>query len=125
MKAFKINATDRKIEVVEINSWKDIAPAIGGQCESFEAPVTLENEDTFYTDEEGLYHNWTSGWKMKNFAYPILGNDIVQGTNDEGEAVEPLSTIEEIEAMIIWVDTDECEAHRHRTLSSGPRIAFF
>ena len=73
MKAFKINAVDRKVEVIEINDWRGIAPAIGGQCESFEAPVTLENEDTIYVDEEALYHSWECGWKLENFAYPKIG----------------------------------------------------
>ena len=125
MKAFKVNATDRKVEVIEINDWKEIAPAIGGQCEMFEAPVCLENEDTFYTDEEGLYHTCEGGWKLKDFRHPILGNAVIQGTNEEGESCEPLSTLEEIEAMIIWVDKDECEAHRSRALSTPPMMFGF
>jgi len=124
MKAYKINAVDRKVETIEINSWRDISPAIGGECESFEAPVTLENNDTFYVDEEALYHSCEGGWKLENFAFPILGNAVIQGTNDEGESIEPLSTIEEIEAKIIWVSKEECEEHRNRTLSRGPQIYF-
>jgi hypothetical protein len=122
MKAYRINVVDRKVEEIEINDWRGIAPAIGGQCETFEAPVSLENDDTFYVNEEALYQPCEGGWKLENFAYPILGNAVVQGTDEEGESTEPLSTIEEIESMIIWVDKDECEAHRDRTLSRGPRI---
>ena len=52
MKSFKINSAERKIEVVEINSWEEIAPQIGNGCTTFAAPVTLDNEDTIYVDDE-------------------------------------------------------------------------
>jgi hypothetical protein len=125
MLAYKINAADRKVEAIEINDWKDIAPAIGGECESFEAPVTLENDDTFYTDEEGLYHSCEGGWMLENFAHPMLGNAVVQGTDDEGGSTEPKSTIEEIEAMIIWVSKENCETYRNRAHNTPPRVYGF
>ncbi len=125
MKAYKINVTDRKVEAIEINDWRDIAPAIGGECGTFEAPVSLENNDTFYVDEEAMYHECVGGWMLEGFAHPILGNAIVQGTDDEGDSTEPLSTIEEIEAMITWVGVEDCEAHKNRVLSQGPRVYGF
>jgi len=125
MKAYKVNVIDRKIEEIQINSWRDISPAIGGGCEVFEAPVTLPNNDTFYVDEEAMYHECVGGWMLEGFSYPVLGNAIIQGTDDEGESTEPLSTIEEIESMIIWVSKENCETHKNRVLSQGPRIFGF
>jgi len=125
MKAYKINVADRKVEEIQINNWKDIAPAIGGQCHTFEAPIILDNEDTFYSDEEGLFNECEGGWMLGNFKHPILGNAVVQGTDDEGDSVEPTSTIEEIEAMIIWVSKENCEAYRSQAHSTPPRVFGF
>ena len=108
MKSFKINSAERKIEVVEINSWEDIAPQIGNGCTTFAAPVTLDNEDTIYVDDEGLFNSFEGGFKMEGWSYPIVGNGIVQGTDEEGESIEPLTTKEELEKMIIWVSKEEC-----------------
>ena len=108
MKSFKINTETRKVEVIELNSWEDIAPAIGNKCEIFAAPVTFENEDTIYVDDEGLFHPFQGGFMMKDWQTPIVGNAIVQGTNDEGESIEPLTTKEELESMIIWLDEERC-----------------
>ena len=109
MKAFKINTAERKVEEIEINSWEDIAPAIGNECTTFACPVTFENEDTIYVDDEGLYHPFEGGFMMENWNYPCVGNAILQGTDEEGESTEPLTTKEELEAMIIWVDKKKCE----------------
>ena len=108
MKAFKINSAERKVEEIEINSWEDIAPAIGNECTTFACPVTFENEDTIYVDDEGLYHPFEGGFMMENWNSPCVGNGILQGTDDEGESTEPLTTKEELEAMIIWVDKVKC-----------------
>jgi hypothetical protein len=109
MKAFRINSADRKVEEIKINDWKDIAPAIGNGCDIFTAPVTLENDDTIYVDDEGLYHPFEGGFMMEGWQYPCVGNAIVQGTDEEGESTEPKTTKEELEAMIQWIDKSTCE----------------
>ena len=35
MKAFKINTEAQQVEEIQINTWKDIAPAIGNGCRCF------------------------------------------------------------------------------------------
>jgi hypothetical protein len=62
---------------------------------------------------------------LENFAHPILGNALVQGTDDEGGSTEPKSTIEEIEAMITWVSKEDCEAYRIHAHNTPPRVYGF
>jgi len=109
MKAFKINTADRKIEEIEINDWAEIAPAIGNNCEIFACPVTFDNNDTIYTDDEGLYHSFEGGFMMAGWQYPIVGNAILQGTHHNGESADVVTTKEELEAMVIWVDKATCD----------------
>ena len=110
MKALKIDTANRKVEVIEISSWQDIAPAIGNGCTTFAAPVVMENDDTLYVDDEGIFNGFEGGFKLEDsWQYPILGNAILQGTDEEGDSIEPKTTKEELEAMIIWVDKAECE----------------
>jgi hypothetical protein len=110
MKGFKINTKERKIEVIEIQTWKDIARNIGNECTMFTAPVVFDNEDTIYSDDEGLYHPFEGGFMMKDWSYPIVGNSLLIGTDDEGDSSDVKTTLEELESMVIWVDKAKCEA---------------
>jgi hypothetical protein len=103
MKAIKINTDIQKIEIVEIGDWKDIAPAIGNGCTTFCCPVTFDNKDTIYADDEGLYNDFKGGFMLEGWAYPLVGNAIVLGTNNRGGSIDAKSTIEELENAIIWV----------------------
>jgi hypothetical protein len=123
MLAYKINAANRKVEAIEINDWKDIAPAIGGECKLFDAPVKLDNGDTFYADEQELYHTCEGGWRLiedEDFPLTILGNALVLGTDEDG--TEPRSSIEDIEAIIIWVSKENCETYRNHVLNRPPMV---
>jgi len=111
MKALKINSGTQKIEEVTIKSWKDIAPEIGNGCEIFTAPIELENMDTLYADDEGLYNSFEGGFMMEDWSYPIVGNGLLVGTNEEGESVNVKTTKEELEKMIIWVSKADAQKH--------------
>ena len=109
MIALKINTADRKVEEIEINDFNDIAPAIGNECTMFTIPIIFDNEDTMHADDEGLYHPFEGGFMMKDWSYPIVGNVVLLGSDEEGESVDVKTTKEELEAMIIWVDKTKCE----------------
>ena len=109
MKAILVDSKNQTVTEIEINNYKEIYSHLGEECRTFEAPVSLPNNDTFYVDEEGLYHTCEGGWKMKNFNQPILGNAVIQGTNiNTGESIDVKSTVDEIKKMIIWVSKIEC-----------------
>jgi len=109
MRALKINSELRIIEEVQINDWREISKAIGNNCDTIAAPVQFDNNDTIYVDDEGLFHPFNGGYMFENWSYPIVGNGIIQGTDDEGESTEPITTKEELEKTIIWVDKAKCE----------------
>lgn len=109
MRAIKIDVASQTISEVSINDWREIAPAIGNGCEYFSCPVVLENEDTIYVDDEGLFHEITGGFLMPNFSYPLIGNAIILGTNDEGESVDAKSTLEYIRANVRFVTKQAAE----------------
>ncbi len=112
MKAIKINTDLQKLEIVEIGNWKHIAPAIGNGCTTFCCPVTFDNNDTIYADDDGLYNDFKGGFMLDGWAYPIVGNAIVLGTNKRGGSIDAQSTIEDLEKVIIWVSEEDCKTLR-------------
>ena len=100
MRAIKINVEKQIFEEIEIKDWTEIAPAIGNQCGTFSCPVMLENGDTMYCDDEGLWVEQFGGVIMKDWAYPVLGNIILLNQDEEGESQPAVSTIEELKSKI-------------------------
>lgn len=109
MKALKINSELQTIEEVEVNSYTDLYSLIGNGCTCFTAPVSFENGDTIYCDDEGLYHDFQGGFMMEDWDYPIVGNAVLQGVDDEGDSIEPITTKEELEKMIVWQSKETCD----------------
>lgn len=125
MRAIKIDVEQKKVYHVEISDWKEIAPAIGNGCSLFACPITFENGDTLYTDEEGLLKPEMIGcFSMSDWDYPLVGNALVIGSDDDGESVDPSSTLEEIEKLIIWGTVSDANDWKERALSTPPSIYF-
>ena len=110
MKAFKINTEAQQVEEIQINTWKDIAPAIGNGCRCFSIPVIFDNEDSIHCDDEGLFNTIEGGFMMKDWSYPIVGNSLLIGSDEEGEMVDVKTTKEELEKSITWVSKKDAEA---------------
>lgn len=108
MKALKINTGNKTIEEIEISSWKDIAPAIGNGCELFAIPIIFENEDGIYVDDEGLFNDFQGGFMLKDWEYPIVGNALLVGSDDDGNSVDVKTSVDDLEKMVIWVDMETC-----------------
>ena len=109
MKALKINVETQKVEAIELDgSLQAIYEAIGNECSLFACPEQLDNGDALYVDDEGLFHEIEGGIMLPNWSYPIVGNILVVGTDVEtGESIDCKSTIDEIEAKIIWVSKED------------------
>ena len=110
MKALKINTATQQIEEITINDWKDIAPAIGNGCRTFTIPVILDNEDSIHCDDEGLFNTIEGGFMMEDWMYPIVGNSLLIGSDEDGEMVDVKTTKEEMEKLVIWVNKKDAEA---------------
>ncbi len=96
--AIFINAEERKLEYVTLsNDYHEIYPFIGPHCRTFSCPITFDNQDSIYVDDEGLYMGYEHGFIMDGWDYPILGNGLILGANEEGDSVSVKSTIEELQ----------------------------
>lgn len=109
MKALKINTETQQIEEIEIKTWEDISPAIGGECRLFCIPIEFENGDCLHSDDEGLFHSIGGGMMMEGWDYPIVGNSILIGSDEDGEMVDVKTTKEEMEKSVIWAAKKDCE----------------
>lgn len=113
MKALKIDTKLKQVIEIELEKGlKPIYEQIGNDCNTFACPVTFDNNDALHCDDEGLFHEFDGGIMMKDWSYPIVGNLLVIGTNDEGESVDCKTTKEQLEKQIIWVSKDKCEQFR-------------
>jgi hypothetical protein len=125
MKAIKIDVEQKKVYHIEISDWREIAPAIGNGCQLFACPITFENNDTLYTDDEGLLKPEMIGcFYMPEWDYPLVGNAIILGSDEEGESIDALSTCEEIENQIMWGTITDANDWREKALSTPPQIYF-
>jgi hypothetical protein len=93
-KVIVINSEKQTIEFAEISNYKDIYPLIGNDCDTFCCPVSFDNADTLYADDEALYHPYQGGIMMPDWNYPLLGNFVIVGTDENGENQDVQSTLE-------------------------------
>lgn len=119
MKAIKINSQLKTIEYVEISNYREIYPHLNNQCSCFCCPITFENEDTLYSDDEGLYHEFEGGFMFKDWNYPLVGNSIILGTDEEGGSIDVKTSIKDLEKNIIWVSKENCIKWANQALNNG------
>lgn len=109
MKAIKINSKEKTIELVEIDgSLESIYDQL--ECEIFTCPTTLDNLDTLYVDDEGLFNNSDKDYKgafyFGDFQQPLFGHGLIIGADIEGESKDVLSSIKNIENIVQFINED-------------------
>ena len=125
MKALQINTETREVVSVEIQDYKEIYALLGQECETFACPITFDNGDTIYTDDEGLYHQFSGGFIMKDWNYPLVGNALVLGTDLEtGDSQDVIITKDKLCSIITWVNKNDCVEHSQKALNTPPSIFF-
>jgi len=84
-------------------------------CNSIEAPIRYDNNDTLYCDEESWItpKEKLSGFMFPNWSYPILGRGLIVGTDDEGEDIGCESSVDDFKD-IIWCDHKTMTEHGMR-----------
>lgn len=116
-KAIQINAKLGTLEYVLVgDNFTDIYPFIGEQCTTFSCPVTFENNDTLYVDDEGLYNDYKYGFAFNDWSYPILGNGLILGTDDEGNSVDCKFTIEDFKDRLYFGILTEDGEYYHKSI---------
>lgn len=104
MQAILIDTPKQTIEIVDYSGdYKDIYALLG--CELF-STVYLEGvgEDTLYVDDEGLYVENQVFFNIKGCPQPLAGRGLILGTDDEGESIDCMSSLEQIKDMVTWRD---------------------
>ena len=68
------------------------------------AIVNIDGTNSVYVDDEGLMNNNNSLFEIASSATPLAGRGLVVAHNEEGETVETTLDIDQIRAMVGWVD---------------------
>ena len=126
-KAIKIDAINKKIYEVEIhNELDDIYNHL--DCDLFTCPVSLDNQDTLYVDDEGLLINlydYKGSFYFKDFQQPLFGHGLIIGTNNEGDSVDVKSTVEEIEKLVSFIPDETGKHILNRIQGIDPEIIIY
>ena len=110
MRAIKIDSANRTITHIELGKGlQPIYDAIGNGCRCFTSPIDFENGDAMYADDEGLFNPFEGGIMMPEWSYPIVGNVLIVGTDEEGDSTDCKTTVEEITPLIQWIDKATCD----------------
>lgn len=112
MKTILIDPIKKTIEMVEHTGGLD---SIYGllECSTFEAPVSYDNGDAMYCDEEAwlnVSEEKLGGFIFPGWTYPILGKGLVVGSTDEGSDADCKSDITSFQS-IIWKDDAQMKKH--------------
>ncbi len=100
MKAILCDVSLKTVSEIEINSWKDIAPAL--KCDIFTVCGEDDEGNALYADDEGLI----SGKELQFvfcpdfYPAPIAGNILFLGTDAEGESRDCTLTVEDIRKVV-------------------------
>lgn len=107
MRAILINPERKTISEIQIgDDYKEIYKVI--DCELFTCPITFENGDTMYCDDEGLFKEQKGGIIMRGWSYPILGKILVLGCDEEtGDSQDAKSTTTFFEKQIMWLSEEQ------------------
>jgi hypothetical protein len=116
MKAIKIDVEKQEVSIIEIEKGlRAIYDAIGNGCNCITAPISYENDDTMYCDDEALLNpeNIKGGFMYPNWSYPIVSNALIMGTDEDGESTDCQSTLEEIKKGIRFISIENPNLQRY------------
>ena len=101
MKAIKVNAETRTIEMVDLKNGNHLAQlqeAVGGYIE-----VAMRwPGNVMYVDEEGMYKNYDTYqfWPESEYGPRLfVGSGIIVGDDGEGGSCDTTLTVQDIESM--------------------------
>jgi len=102
MRAILINAKKRTVN--EINITGDLASLKSSiNCRTVAAPYELENGDTVWCDDEGLYVNKDFIELFEEYD-PIAGDVLITGTTRDGDTTDCKTTSSDIHNRVMFYD---------------------
>lgn len=122
MKAILIDVKSKSVKEITLSSdYKEIYTHIGNGCDCFAVPVQFENADALYVDDEGLLHETIEGgFLLPGFVYPIVGNALIIGTDEEGESVDCKTDAEMIAISIRFLPQDIAQKYAEAARNQKP-----
>ena len=127
-KAIRINVETKSFEYITLgDDYKEIYGAIGNGCDTFCVPISFENQDSMFADDESLLreHDIKGGFIMDDWHSPIVGNAIILGTDDEGNSIDCLTKIEDIMNQVTFIEEKVCKMWREKVLGTPKTIITF
>jgi len=93
-------------------------------CGTFAVPFEDEKRNALYIDDEGLYSNKEYGFLFSDFPHQLLvGNGLIQGTDEEGDSVDATVTVEEIRRKVTFIPVTQ--EMKDKILSIPPQVIGF
>jgi hypothetical protein len=123
-KAIKIDVQTKSIYLVELSDdYNDIYTKIGNGCTTFAVPITFDNQDSIFCDDEALLRpdDIKGGFIFKGWNYPIIGNAIILGCDEEGESVDAMTEMSDLPS-IHFLNEQEAKDYGKKALSTPPMI---
>ena len=127
--AIKIDVVKQEVYPVQISTKNidDIYNQLA--CDIFTCPMTLDNNDTLFVDDEGLFIDpsallgafYIDGYPSQ----PLFGHGLIVGIDDEGETDEVLSTVEEIKKKVTFLNDESAEYELLRLRDIPPTFLSF
>lgn len=106
MKMILIDAFNRKIRQIDREPKLETYYELIG-CRTIDA-VYLENQNVGYVDDEGLLSNPQHFFHIPGIIpYPLAGNMVIIGTDDQGNDVAPHISADDISPIIQFMTIDE------------------
>jgi len=105
MKAILINAILQTITEIEIDSWRDISPALGCGCFT---TVRVDKDNTLFVDDEGLLKQTNHFFAIEGYSGKLAGNGLFQGDDGFGDSVDTTLTVEEVARRVTFLGEQTC-----------------
>jgi hypothetical protein len=127
--AIKIDVVKQEVYPVQISTKNidDIYNQLA--CDIFTCPMTLDNNDTLFVDDEGLFIDPSAllgAFYIDGFpSQPLFGHGLIVGIDDEGETDEVLSTVEEIKKKVTFLNDESAEYELLRLRDIPPTFLSF
>jgi hypothetical protein len=124
-KAILINVVAKTLTQVEINGLDDIYQAIGNDCSLFTCPFQLENNDTFYVDDEGLLKEVFGGVQVEGYHSPFVGNVVLIGSSEDGDNMDVRTSIKKLLPMLTFMNPNQAKLWQVFSMSTPPQFFKF
>lgn len=107
MKAILIDPSNQTVEEINIGKdYREIYGVIGNDCTTFTTPILEPNGDTWFADDEGLFHENIGAVIRQDWVTPIVGRIVVLGSDESGESTDVKSSVEHIRKGLRFIPKD-------------------